>query len=308
MKENILSILDTRDDTRDIIDLAIQLKHDYKQGSLEPHLKNKRLTVIFERASVRTHVSSEFAIKMIGGHSCFLGKDDVKVGKRETIQDIALALARYCDIILYRALDKENLHQLAKYAPVPVINGLDIDEHPCQILADLMTIKEKKTKTDGLNFAFIGDGDDNLTHSYMLGCPLMGINVTVVSPKSHWPKEYFVRKAEELADEMGTSFTLTDDIEAVTDQDIVATDTWVSMWYEHQRGQYLKDLQGYTVTSDIMAKAKKDAIFMHCMPITYDEEVTKDVAHGPQSVIIDEAENRLWTEMALMIKLLKKEI
>jgi len=305
MKKNILSILDTRDETRDIIELAIKLKDDFNNGKLEPILKNKRLTVIFERASVRTHVSCEFAIKMIGGHTCFLGKDDVKVGKRETIQDIALALARYCDIIVYRALDKENLHQLAKYATVPVINGLDIDEHPCQILADLMTIKEKKGRTDGLNFVFVGDGDDNLTHSYMLGCPLVGMNVTVVSPKSHWPSEYFVEKAKEVSNEMGTTFKLTDDLEGVRDHDIVATDTWVSMWFENQRGQYIKDLKDYTVTTEVMSKAKKDAIFMHCMPITYGEEVTKEVAHGPQSVIIDEAENRMWTEMALMINLLK---
>ena len=304
MEKNILSILDTRDEIENIIDLGIKLKKDYNEGKKIDYLKGKRLALIFERASIRTRVSFEFGIQMLGGHAIFLNKGDIKIGDRESVEDIALVLSRYCDIIMYRAIEKKDLHELAKYATIPVINGLDIDEHPCQILADLMTIKEHKGSLQGLNFVFIGDGNDNLTHSYLLGCTLVGMNVTVISQKNHWPTDYFVDQAKKMADEKNLRVTITDDLNAVQDADVIATDTWVSLWYESQREQIMNDLKGYTITEDVMGKAKNDAIFMHCMPIYYGEEVVKEVAHGPQSVIIDEAENRMWAEMALMVKLL----
>jgi len=305
MEKNILSILDTRDETENIIDLGIKLKTAVKSGKKVDYLTNKTLAMIFERASTRTRVSFEVGMAKLGGRAIFLSANDIQLGRGETIEDTALVLSRYCDLIMYRALKKEDLHELAKRATVPVINGLDIDEHPCQILADLMTIKEHKGKLQGLNFVFIGDGNDNLTHSYMLGCTLVGMNITVISHKNHWPSTYFVDKAKEIATQKHLQVTITDDINAVKDADIVATDTWVSLWYEKQRKQIMADLKEYTITQNVMSKAKKDAIFMHCMPIYYGEEVVKEVAHGPQSVIIDEAENRMWAEMALMIKLLK---
>jgi len=235
----------------------------------------------------------------------FLNKDEIKIGERESVEDIALVLSRYVDIIMYRAIKKEDVHGMTKYATVPVINGLDIDEHPCQILADLMTIKEHKGTLKGLNFVFIGDGNDNLTHSYMLGCTMVCMNVTVISHKNHWPSKYFVDRANKIAVKNNVKVTITEDLDAVKGADVIATDTWVSYWYEDQRKQIMDDLKGYTITKDVMKKANKDAIFMHCMPIYYGEEVVKEVAHGPQSVIIDEAENRMWAEMALMMKLLK---
>ena len=305
MKKNILSILDTRDETEDIIDLGIKLKKEFSNGKKINYLNGKRLAMIFERSSIRTRVSFEFGIQMLGGYAIFLNKNDIKIGERESVEDIALVLSRYADIIMYRALKKKDLYELAKHATVPVINGLDIDEHPCQILADLMTIKEKKGKLAGLKFVFIGDGNDNLTHSYMLGGALVGMNVTVISHKNHFPSKYFVEKAKEIAEGKNLDVIITDDLNELEDADVVATDTWVSLWYENQRKQIMKDLKGYTITKEVMKKAKKDAVFMHCMPIYYGEEVVKEVAHGPQSVIIDEAENRMWAEMALMIKLLK---
>lgn len=304
MAKNILSILDIRNEIEDIIDLGIKLKKDYNNGKKIDFLKGKRLAMIFERASIRTRVSFEFGIQILGGYAIFLNKDDIKIGERESIEDIALVLSRYCDIIMYRAIKKEDLHELAKYATVPVINGLDIDEHPCQILADIMTMKEKKGNLKDKKFVFIGDGNDNLTHSYMLGCPLFGMNVTVISHKNHYPSKHFVNLSEKICREKNTKLKITDDLNAVKDADIVATDTWVSFWYEKQRKQIIKNLKNYTITKNIMKKAKSDAIFMHCMPIYYGEEVVKEVAHGPNSVIIDEAENRMWAEMALMVKLL----
>jgi ornithine carbamoyltransferase len=304
MKKNVLSILDVADDIEEIITLGIQLKQEIKSGKRYTTLQGKTLAMIFERQSTRTRVSFEVGMTLLGGHAIFLTGNEMGVGQRESPEDIARVLSRYVDVIMYRPVNSRFLHELAEHATVPVINGLDHDEHPCQILADLMTIKEKKGRLDGLTFTFIGDGDDNLTHSYLLGCTLTGMNVTVISPKKYWPNEFYTTRAKDIAWKKNRTVNITEDLTAVAQSDVVATDTHVSFWYEQQRQQRLTDLQGYTVTQEIMKNAKPDAIFMHCMPIHYREEVTKDVAFGPQSVIIDEAENRLWAQMALLIRLL----
>jgi ornithine carbamoyltransferase len=304
MKKNILSISDVDNDIGKIIEFGIRLKNDKKNGKDIDYLKKKILVLIFERASIRTRISFEIGMKYLGGQVVFLTKDNIQMGIRESVEDVAKILSRYADIVVYRALDKKDLYELAKHATIPVINGLDRDEHPCQILADLMTIKEKKGTLENLNFVFIGDGDDNLTHSYLLGCSQVGMNVTVISPKKYWPKNYFVEKARDIANKKKLKLTITDDIEAIKDADIVATDTWTSLWDEKEKQNRIKDFKNYTITPEIMKKAKEDAIFLHCMPIYYEEEVVKDVAYGPQSAIIDEAENHIWVQMALMIKLL----
>lgn len=305
MKRNVLSILDVRDEIEEIIDLGIRLKHDVKGGKQLKYLQGKILAMIFERQSTRTRVSFEVGMTLLGGHAIFLTGAEMGIGTRESPEDVALVLSRYVDAIMYRAVDEKNLQGLATHATIPVINGLDRFEHPCQILADLMTIKEKKGRLHELNFVFIGDGDDNLTHSYLLGCSLVGMNVTVISPKKYWPKEQFVQKAKEIASQKNHTITITEDPNAVATADVVATDTWISFWYDNERAQRLADLRKYTITPEIMRQAKPDAIFMHCMPIYYGEEVTKDVAYSPQSVIIDEAENRMWAQMALLVKLLQ---
>jgi ornithine carbamoyltransferase len=305
MKKNILSILDVADDIEEVIDLGIQLKHEIKAGKQCTTLQGKTLAMIFERQSTRTRVSFEVGMTLLGGHAIFLTGNEMGVGQRESPEDIARVLSRYVDGIMYRPINSLYLHGLADHATVPVINGLDRDEHPCQILADLMTIKEKKGRLAGLTFTFIGDGDDNLTHSYLLGCTLTGMNVTVISPKKYWPNEYYTTRAKDIAWKKNRTVTITEDLSAVSQSDVVATDTHVSFWFESERQQRLSDMQEYIVTQQIMKDAKPDAIFMHCMPIHYGEEVTKDVAFGPQSVIIDEAENRMWAQMALLIKLLQ---
>jgi len=305
MKRNVLSILDVRDEIEEIIDLGIRLKHDVKGGKQLKYLQGKILAMIFERQSTRTRVSFEVGMTLLGGHAIFLTGAEMGIGTRESPEDVALVLSRYVDAIMYRAVDEKNLQGLATHATIPVINGLDRFEHPCQILADLMTIKEKKGRLHELNFVFIGDGDDNLTHSYLLGCSLVGMNVTVISPKKYWPKEQFVQKAKEISSQKNHTITITEDPNAVATADVVATDTWISFWYDNERAQRLADLRKYTITPEIMRQAKPDAIFMHCMPIYYGEEVTKDVAYSPQSVIIDEAENRMWAQMALLVKLLQ---
>jgi ornithine carbamoyltransferase len=303
MRKNILSISDVEDDIEEIIDFAIQLKNDIKNGKSFNYMENKTMAMIFERPSTRTRVSFEVGMSLLGGHAIFLNKENIEMGKRESIMDVAQVLSRYVDIIMYRAINKEDLHELASYSTVPVINGLDRDEHPCQILADLMTIKEHKNKLDNLNLTFIGDGDDNLTHSYLLGCSLVGMNITVISPKKYWTKPNFIDKAKQIANKKNRNITLTEDIILVKNADVVVTDTWVSLWDENERYQRLKDFKEYQITPKIMNMAKPDALFMHCMPIYYGEEVVKEVAHGPQSVIFDEAENQLCAQMALIIKL-----
>jgi ornithine carbamoyltransferase len=305
MKKNVLSILDIGDDIEEIIDLGIRLKHDAKAGKQLNYLQGKTLAMIFERQSTRTRVSFEVGMTLLGGHAIFLTGPELGIGKRESPKDVALVLSRYVDAIMYRAIDEKNLQEFAEHSTVPVINGLDRFEHPCQILADLMTIKEKKGRLFDLNFVFIGDGDDNLTHSYLLGCSLLGMNVTLISPKKYWPKEQYVQKARDIATQKKHTVTITENINAIAQADVVATDTWVSFWYDDERAQRLADLKTFTITQDIMRKAKPDAIFMHCMPIYYGEEVTKEVAYGPQSVIIDEAENRIWAQMALLVTLVR---
>jgi ornithine carbamoyltransferase len=301
---HVLSILDIKDEIEDIIDLGIKLKNDAKFGKKQDYLKDKTLGMIFERESLRTRISFEVGMKLLGGHSILLRNEDIKISVRESAEDVAKVLSRYVDIIVYRALERDNLEELAKHATVPVINGLDKLEHPCQILTDLMTIKEYKGRLNGLSFVFIGDGDDNLVHSYLLGCTSVGMNVTIISPKKYWPSKYFVDNAKKFAEEKNLRLTVTDDIYDVKDADVVATDTWVSLWYEKERQQRIKDFNRYTITQEVMKKAK-DAIFLHCMPIYYEEEVTKRIAQGPQSVIIDEAENHMWVQMALIVMLLQ---
>jgi ornithine carbamoyltransferase len=304
MKKNILSILDVAEDIESIIELGIKLKKEIKAGKKCIPLQGKTLALIFERQSTRTRVSFEVGMTMLGGHAIFLTGNEMGIGKRESVKDIALVLSRYVDGIMYRPILSRFLHELAEHSLVPVINGLDQEEHPCQILADLMTIKEKKGHLDGLTFTFIGDGDDNLTHSYLLGCTLTGMNMTIISPKKYWPNEYYTTIAKDIAWKKNRSVTITDDLSTVTRSDVIATDTHVSFWFEEQRQQRLADLHDYMVTEKIMKNAKSDTIFLHCMPIHYEEEVTRDVVFGLRSVVIDESENRMWAQMALLIKLL----
>jgi ornithine carbamoyltransferase len=302
MKRNLISMLDVKDDLEDIIDLGIKLKNKSKNNEGIELLKGKTLGMIFEKSSTRTRVSFETGMTKLGGHAIFLGKSDIQLGRGETIEDTALVLSRYVDIIMFRAMKNEDIKELAKHSTVPVVSGLDDKEHPCQVITDLMTIKEHKKKLKGLNFVYIGDGANNMSNSYLLGCAIAGMNIKIVSPKKYWPSKYYIDEAKKF----GVKVEVTDIIENVTkDADVIATDTWVSMGDEAQKEQRLKDFKGYTVDKKLMSIAKPAAIFLHCLPAYYGYEVTKEVAHGPQSVIFDEAENRMWAQIAIMVTICK---
>jgi len=300
MKRDLISMLDVKGDLKDIIDLGIKLKQQSKKGKSIELLKGKTLGMIFEKPSTRTRVSFEVGMTLLGGHAIFLSTNDIQLGRGESIEDTALVLSRYVDIIMYRAKSNQAMRELAKHATVPVISGLDDKEHPCQVITDLMTIKEYKKKLEGLSFVYIGDGNNNMAHSYLLGCGITGMNVKIVAPKKYWPEKYYVDEAKKF----GVKVEVTDRIENVTkDADIVATDTWVSMGDEAEKEQRIREFKGYTIDQNIMRQAKPDAVFLHCLPAYYGYEVTKDVAHGKQSVIFDEAENRLWAQIAIMVTL-----
>ncbi len=302
MKRDLISMLDVKGDLEKIIDLAIKLKKKSKNGESIELLKGKTLAMIFEKSSTRTRVSFETGMTKLGGHAIFLGKSDIQLGRGETIEDTALVLSRYVDIIMFRAMKNEDIKELAKHSTIPVISGLDDKEHPCQVITDLMTIKEHKKKLKGLNFSYIGDGANNMSNSYLLGCAIVGMNIKIISPKKYWPIKYYTDEAKNF----GVKVEVTDVIENSTkDADVIATDTWVSMGDEAQKEQRLKDFKGYTVDKKLMSNAKPDAIFLHCLPAYYGYEVTKEVAHGPQSVIFDEAENRMWAQIAIMATLCK---
>ena len=302
MKRDLLSMFDVKDDLEEIIDLAIKLKGKSKKGEKIEFLHGKTLGMIFEKPSTRTRVSFEVGMTLLGGHAIFLSTNDIQLGRGESIEDTALVLSRYVDMIMYRAKSNQAMKELAKYATVPVISGLDDKEHPCQVITDLMTIKEHKKKLKGLNFVYMGDGNNNMAHSYLLGCGIAGMNVKIVAPKKYWPESYYAQEAKKF----GVKVEITDRVENATkDADVVATDTWVSMGDEAQKEQRIRDFKGYTIDQSIMHQAKPDAIFMHCLPAYYGYEVTKDVAHGKQSVIFDEAENRLWAQIAIMVTLYK---
>ncbi len=300
MKRDLISMLDVKDDLEEIIDLGIKLKQKSKRGESIELMKGKTLGMIFEKSSTRTRVSFEVGMTKLGGHAIFLSTNDIQLGRGETIEDTALVLSRYVDIIMYRAKSNHDMKELAKHATKPVISGLDDKEHPCQVITDLMTIKEKKGSLKGLNFVYIGDGNNNMAHSYLLGCGIVGMNVKIVAPRQYWPDGYYVEKAKKF----GVNVEVTDNVEGSTkNADIIATDTWISMGDEAEKEKRIKEFQEYSINEKLMSLANPDAIFMHCLPAYYDYEVTKEVAHGKQSVIFDEAENRLWAQIGIMVTL-----
>ncbi len=282
-----------------ILDNAIKLKKDLKKGISKPILKNKTLAMIFQKPSTRTRVSFETGMFQLGGHALSLSADDLQLKRGETIEDTAKTLSRYVDIIMARVYSHEEVEILAKNSTVPVINGLSDSFHPCQILADLMTIKEKKKKLAGLKLAWIGDGN-NVCNSMIYGCAKTSIDVTIATPKGYEPNSDIIKESKKFIDVQ----LLADPISAVKDADVVVTDTFVSI--HHQATDRTKDfLPRFQVNSNLMKKADHDAIFLHCLPAKRGQEVTSEVIDGPQSVIWDEAENRLHAQKALMASLLR---
>jgi len=290
-------MIDVKGALDDIIDNGIDMKHN----GYEKDLKDRVLTMIFEKASTRTRVSFEVGMQKLGGHAVFLGKSDIQMGHGESIEDTALVLSRYADLIMYRAYSHADMVELSTHAMVPVINGLDDEEHPCQVITDLMTIKECKGRLEGLRVVYFGDGSNNMANSLLLGCTMTGMDIDIVAPREYWPGDAYVDKAQQWATVSVTEMKK----DVAMDADVLITDTWISMGDEKEKQQRLAALRPYQINQAIMQQAKPDAIFMHCLPAYYGNEVTKEVAHGPQSVIFDEAENRMWAQMAIMKWLLK---
>jgi len=281
-----------------IIDLAIDLKKQQKKGKEKPLLQNKTLAMIFEKPSTRTRVSFETGMFQLGGHALTLSPNDLQLSRGESISDTAKTLSRYVNVVMARVYDHKSLENLARNSSVPVINGLSDSFHPCQILADLMTIKEHKKNLKKIKIAWIGDGN-NVCNSLILGCAKLKIKLSVAIPDGYEP-DFDVVKIGKDAEILEVS----DNPEAaVKDADVIMTDTFVSI-HNTNPDRVKKFLPKFQVNQSLMNKAKKDAIFMHCLPAKRDEEVTSDVIDGSQSVVWDEAENRLHVQKALLVHLL----
>lgn len=284
----------------DMVNLGIDLKAKLKAGIPTPILAGKSLGMIFQKSSTRTRVSFEVGMYQLGGQALFLSSNDLQIGRGEPIQDTARVLSRYLDAILIRTYSHQEVEQLAQYADVPVINGLTDDFHPTQVIADLITIQEHKGHLKGIQFAYVGDGN-NMTHSLMIGGAKTGMNVTVACPEKYMPKPEIVVLAQQYAAEYGGSVTVIHDPkEAIAGADVVYTDTWASMGQEAEKEVRKKAFAGYQVDSAMMALAKPDAIFMHCLPAYRGWEVTDEVMESAQSVVFDEAENRLHAHKAIL--------
>ena len=281
-----------------IIDLAIDLKKELKKGKEKPLLQNKTLAMIFEKPSTRTRVSFETGMFQLGGHALTLSPNDLQLSRGESIADTAKTLSRYVNVVMARVYDHKSLETFARNSSIPVINGLSDSYHPCQILADLMTIKEHKKNLKKIKIAWIGDGN-NVCNSLILGCAKLKIQLSVAIPDGYEP-EFDVIKIGKDAEILEVS----DNPEtAVQDADVVMTDTFVSI-HNTNSDRVKKFLPKFQVNQALMNKAKKDAIFMHCLPAKRDQEVTSDVIDGSQSVVWDEAENRLHVQKALLVHLL----
>ena len=290
----------TRQEIEEMVNLGIDLKAKQKAGTPTPILAGKTLGMIFQKSSTRTRVSFEVGMYQLGGSALFLSTNDLQIGRGEPIKDTARVLSRYLDGIMIRTYSHADVEELAEYADIPVINGLTDDYHPTQIIADLITIQEHKGKLEGIKFAYVGDGN-NMTHSLMIGCAKVGMDVTVACPDGYMPNPEIVALAQSYAAESGGSVTVMHDPkEAVKGVDVVYTDTWASMGQEAEKEIRKKAFAGYQVDDAMMALAKPDAIFMHCLPAYRGMEVTDEVIESAQSVVFDEAENRLHAHKAIM--------
>ena len=285
-----------------ILNLADQLKYEKKHNIEHHYLKGKTLGMIFAKSSTRTRVSFEVGMYDLGGSALFLSNANTQLGRGEPVEDTARVLSRYLDGIMIRTFDQEEVETLAKYGSIPIINGLTDYAHPCQVLADLMTIREFKNTFKGMKLTFIGDGN-NMCNSLIVGCIKVGMDVAVACPKGYEPDADIVAWANETG-----KFTLTTDIfEAAKDADVLYTDVWASMGEEAEAEERKKIFAGYQINSDLMAVAKPDAMVLHCLPAHREEEITAEVFEAHAEEIFEEAENRLHAQKAVLVKLMKEQ-
>ncbi|MDD1720859.1 MAG: ornithine carbamoyltransferase [Euryarchaeota archaeon] len=298
--KNFVSICDlTRDDISDLIQLALRLKDERKRGRFSRALEHKTVAMIFEKPSTRTRTAFEVAITELGGHPLYLSWNELQLGRGEAVADTARVLSRYVSGIVIRADRHSTVTEMASNASVPVINALSDREHPCQLLADLMTIYEKKGKLRDMKLAWIGDGN-NVCNSAILACAIMGLSIDVACPPGYEPNGEVVRTAQAV----GHVRVLTEPLEAAAAADVLYTDTWVSMGDEATAAQRTRDLSAYCIDKHVLHAAKDDAIVLHCLPAHRGCEITDEVIDGPHSAVLDQAENRLHTQKALLKKLL----
>ncbi|WP_190240265.1 ornithine carbamoyltransferase [Pelotomaculum schinkii] len=287
-----------------LLELAEELKEKQKSNVPHPYLQGKTLGMIFQKSSTRTRVSFEVAMYQLGGRPLFLNAGDLQLNRGESIADTARTLSRYLDGIMIRTYSHADVEELAKYAAIPVINGLTDLNHPCQIMADLMTVKEHKGQLAGLKLAYVGDGN-NICHSLLFGCAKVGMSISVASPKDYWPQEQIVNQARQDALSAGAAVRITTDpVEAVSGADVVVTDVWASMGQEVEKAERVAVFAPYQVNRKLVAHAKPDYIFLHCLPAHRGEEVVEEVIDGSHSVVWDEAENRLHVQKAVLAALL----
>lgn len=299
--KHLLKMLDlSTEEIIEILNLADQLKYELKHGIPHPHLKGKTLGMIFQKASTRTRVSFETGMYQLGGYPLFLSSNDLQIGRGEPVQDTARVLSRYLDGIMIRTFEQKEVEDLAEYGSIPIINGLTDFCHPCQVLADLMTIREFKGSFDGLKMCFIGDGN-NMANSLIVGCLKVGMSVAIACPDDYQPPKEIL----DFAKTYGDKFEMTNSpMQAAKGADVLITDVWASMGQEGEAEKRKKAFAGYQINDELMAQANSDAMVLHCLPAHREEEITEKVFEAHANEIFEEAENRLHAQKAVMVKLM----
>ena len=298
--KHLLKMLDlSTEEIIDILNLADQLKYEQKHGIPHNHLKGKTLGMIFQKASTRTRVSFETGMYQLGGYALFLSANEMQIGRGEPVQDTARVLSRYIDGIMIRTFEQKEVEDLAEFGNIPVINGLTDLSHPCQVLADLMTVREYKNKLDGLKMCYIGDGN-NMANSLTVGCLKVGMDVSLACPEGYYPS----KATMEFAKQYPNFKIVSNPKEAAVDADVIFTDVWASMGQEGEAEKRRIAFKGYQINDEIMSVAKPDAMVMHCLPAHREEEITAKVFENHAAEIFDEAENRLHALKAVMVKLM----
>ena len=303
--KDLLTLLNyTSEEVYQLVDLAIKMKTVTKSGKCPRLLEGKTLGMIFEKSSTRTRVSFEVGMQQLGGYGMYMNARDMQIGRGEPISDTGKVLSGYLDGIMIRANSHDMVKELAENASIPVINGLTDLYHPCQALADIQTIYELKGKFDGLKVAYIGDGN-NVAHSLVIACAHVGMDIVVASPKGYECDAQIINQAKAIAATNGCTVTLVENpVLAVKNADVIYADVWTSMGQEEETAQRLKDFTGYQINDDLVAHAKKDYVFLHCLPAHREEEVSTSVIDGPNSHIYAQAENRLHAQKAVLVSLL----
>lgn len=302
---HFLSILDhSSQELLDLIELSLRLKAELAKGGNKPLLKDKVLSMVFQKPSLRTRVSFDVGMHQLGGVALYLSPDEIGLGKRESVADVSRVLSGYVDAIMARVFDHEHVLELARHGTVPVINGLSDFNHPCQAMADVLTIRERFDRLEGLNVTYVGDGN-NVAVSLMFACAKLGMNFTIASPEGYDLPPKTVLQAQQAADESGASIRqLRDPHEAVRDAQVIYTDTWVSMGQEEEAKKREKVFPPYQVNAQLVAEADPSAIVLHCLPAHRGQEITDEVADGPHSAIFQQAENRMHAQKSILVKLL----